>query len=301
MKKVILLWTMVLWTLHGLYAQRCSVAFYNVENLFDTIPSLFYDDSDFTPKGKYRWNTERYNRKITSLARVLDEINADVVGLAEVENEQVVRDLVRALKTDYCYVHMTSGDRRGIDLALLYKGDILMVDQAWLSPSGVGREFLNVRGELFGKSIQLVVCHLPSVYTPKELRERALSNLEKHIANTTKRHPKMTVIALGDMNQTYNRKLQQRLGYEAPLLQYSDKGYGSYKVNGRWRLIDNIFLCGGQDFCVSESGIYIQAYMTHWTNNGRQPYRTFGSQGYMGGISDHLPIYVILSIREGEL
>ena len=301
MKKVILLWTMVLWALHGLYAQRCSVAFYNVENLFDTIPSLFYDDSDFTPNGKYRWNTERYNRKITSLARVLDEINADVVGLAEVENEQVVRDLVRTLKTDYCYVHMTSGDRRGIDLALLYKGDILMVDQAWLSPSGVGREFLNVRGELFGKSIQLVVCHLPSVYTPKELRERALSNLEKHIANTTKRHPEMTVIALGDMNQTYNRKLQQRLGYEAPLLQYSDKGYGSYKVNGRWRLIDNIFLCGGQDFCVSESGIYIQAYMTRWTNNGRQPYRTFSQQGYMGGISDHLPIYVILSIREGEL
>ncbi|MBO5758695.1 MAG: endonuclease/exonuclease/phosphatase family protein [Rikenellaceae bacterium] len=301
MKKVILLWTMVLLTLHGLYAQRCSVAFYNVENLFDTIPSLFYDDSDFTPKGKYRWNTERYNRKITGLARVIDELHADVVGLAEVENEEVVRDLVRALKTDYCYVHFTSGDRRGIDLALLYKGDILMVDQTWLSPSGVGREFLNVRGELFGKSIQFVVCHLPSVYTPKELRERALTYLEKHIANTTKRYPEMTVIALGDMNQTYNRKLQQRLGYEAPLLQYSHKGYGSYKVNGQWRLIDNIFLCNGQDFCVSECGIYIQEYMTHWTNNGRQPYRTFGSQGYRGGISDHLPVYVIMSIREGEL
>ena len=301
MKKVILLWTMVLWTLHGLYAQRCSVAFYNVENLFDTIPSLFYDDSNFTPQGKYRWNTERYNRKIANLARVLDEINADVVGLAEVESEEVVRDLVRALKTDYCYVHMTSGDRRGIDLALLYKGDILMIDKAWLSPSGIGREFLNVRGEIFGKNIQFVVCHLPSVYTPKELRERTLTNLEKHIQNTTERHPEMTVIALGDMNRTYDRKLRQRLGYEAPLLQYSDMGYGSYKVNGRWRLIDNIFLCGGQDFCVSECGIYIQEYMTQWTNNGRQPYRTFGSQGYMGGISDHLPIYVILSIREREL
>ena len=292
MKRLALLWTIVLCSVHGLCAQRCGVAFYNVENLFDTIPSLFYDDEMYTPQGHYRWDTDKYTRKITDLARVLDEIRADVVGLAEVENEAVVRDLVRALKTDYCYVHLTGGDRRGIEQALLYKADRLEVDEAWLSPSGFSREFLNVRGWLMGRSVHFVVCHMPSAYNSKEVRERALAALEEHVARTVARNPEMTVVVMGDMNQEYDRRLRRRLGWLSPLSRYDKVGYGSYFHDGSWQLIDNIFLCGGQGFCVSDCGIYIQHYMLHQTRYGRQPFRTFG-RGYQGGISDHLPVYVI--------
>ena len=63
-----------------------AVAFYNVENLYDTLPSRFYDDTPFTPQGRKVWNTERYARKIVNIGRVIDEMSADVLGLAEVEN-----------------------------------------------------------------------------------------------------------------------------------------------------------------------------------------------------------------------
>ena len=64
-----------------------SIGFYNVENLFDTISSGTYNDSAYTPAGRNRWNTERYNNKLRNIARVLDHMSLDVVGLAEVENE----------------------------------------------------------------------------------------------------------------------------------------------------------------------------------------------------------------------
>lgn len=296
MKRLLLFWTIALCSTHGLCAQQCGVAFYNVENLFDTIPSLFYDDTNFTPQGHYRWDTEKYTRKISDLARVLDDICADVVGLAEVENETVVRDLVRTLRTDYCYVHLTGSDPRGIEQALLYKGDRLEVDKAWLSPSGFSREFLNVRGRLMGDSIQFVVCHLPSAYNSDKIRERALTALEKHVAQTVAQHPELTVVVMGDMNREYDRKLQRRLDYQAPLQHYAQSGYGSYFQDGRWQLIDNIFVCGRQGFCVSDCGIYIRHYMLHNTQYGRQPFRTFGNN-YKGGISDHLPVYIILDTQ----
>ena len=299
MKRLLLFWTIVLWATHGLYAQTCGVAFYNVENLFDTIPSPFYDDTKFTPQGIYRWDTEKYRNKLKGLARVLDEIRADVVGLAEVENEEVVRDLVRTLQTDYCYIHHTSNDHRGIDLAFLYKGDRFEVKKSWLTPSYAGREFLNVKGLLMGDSIQFIVCHLPSVFNTKKIRDKALSALEYHVKLTIARNPNHTVVVMGDMNREYTPELQKRLGYQAPLHKFDSLGYGSYYIQDQWKLIDNIFVCNGQDFCVSNSGIYIQAYMLHRTQYGRQPFRTFGSNYYIGGISDHLPVYVILDSQHG--
>ena len=99
-------------------AQSPAMMFYNVESLYDTVPALFHDD-DYTPEGRYRWDSECYAAKLQSLASVIDAVSADLVALAEVENEAVVRDLVMTLGTDYNYIHRTSNDSRGIDLALL--------------------------------------------------------------------------------------------------------------------------------------------------------------------------------------
>lgn len=103
--------------------RKVSAAFYNVENLFDTISSPFRNDSDFTPSGRYRWDAERYRTKLSRIARTIDDAGFDIVALAEVESERAVRDLTATLADDYNFIHRTTSDRRGIDIALLYKGD----------------------------------------------------------------------------------------------------------------------------------------------------------------------------------
>ncbi len=276
------------------YAQKYSVAFYNVENLFDTIPSLFYDDSDYTPEGRYGWNTERYRNDIKNIARVLDDVRADVVGLCEIENEDVVRDLVRALHTDYCYVHLTSRDAMGRDLALLYKGDKFEVLESWLSESGYRRDFLNVRGVLGVDTVQFVVCHLPSTYNSEAQYQKSLTYLENHVNFIRQRYPSQSLFVIGDINGIYNRRLRRRFGYEAPLCKLENQGYGSYLYRGRWSLIDNIFVCEAGGFSVADCGIYLRSYMLYRTAYGEIPYRTFSRDSYLGGYSDHLPVYIIL-------
>lgn len=106
----------------GRSPERVKVAFYNTENLFDTIRNPLISDGEYTPQGARHWDTQRYACKIGRIARVLDELNADIVGLAEVENEAVVRDLMFAMRQDYNYIHRNTDDPRGIDVALLYRG-----------------------------------------------------------------------------------------------------------------------------------------------------------------------------------
>ena len=77
-----------------------TVAFYNVENLFDTIndPNKFDEASPIMELSFDRGNI--YKQKVKNMARVISEIGADVsknapaiIGLAEVENRQVLEDL----------------------------------------------------------------------------------------------------------------------------------------------------------------------------------------------------------------
>lgn len=108
-----------------------TVAFYNFENLFDTIKSATTFDEEWTPNGSQNWTKEKYNQKLQNLARVLSEIgtaenpNAPTfIGGAEIENRMVLEDLInqpQLKKRDYGIVHFDSPDNRGIDVALLYQ------------------------------------------------------------------------------------------------------------------------------------------------------------------------------------
>ena len=93
--------------------QKVSVGFWNVENLFDTIPSRFYNDLDYTPGGRLKWDTSKYRTKLSNLARVTDNSGFYVAGLAEVENEAVLGDpgLTRTLDTSWpSYTYDTADD-----------------------------------------------------------------------------------------------------------------------------------------------------------------------------------------------
>ena len=120
-----------------------GIAFYDVDRLYDTVPALFYDDSDYTPEGRLRWTAARYERKIRNTAAVIDSMALPIVALWGVENEQVVRDLAAACRGDYSYLHRTLNSLDGMDFALLYYGDLFypVYDES-------GRGYLYVEGEL---------------------------------------------------------------------------------------------------------------------------------------------------------
>lgn len=126
---------------HSIYA----VAFYNQENLYDTINDPLINDEDFLPNGSYAWNTEKYLAKIKNMSTVLADIGTDhgqqegasIIGLAEVENRHVVEDLLKseALRgRGYRILHFDSPDRRGIDCAMLYNPKVFVLQDSLYVP-----------------------------------------------------------------------------------------------------------------------------------------------------------------------
>ena len=138
MKKLFLL-TYLLLSLNILYGQTDSkknylintIAFYNVENLFDTINDPKTWDDDRTPKGKDRWTSIIYNKKIENIAKVIADIGSEltnsspsIIGLCEIENKRVLIDLLKTkslINENYGIVHFDSPDERGVDVAMLFK------------------------------------------------------------------------------------------------------------------------------------------------------------------------------------
>lgn len=289
-----------------------TVAFYNVENLYDTVPHPSGRDADYTPEGKMRWDSMRYAGKLANVARVLDGMDADLVGLAEVESEIAVRDLVMTLHTDYNYVHLPGSDYRGMGLALLFKGDKFVPDEARLIRAGSSREVLYVRGELYGERIDLLACHLPSRMNGVRLRDKALASVYRLAESIHGSDGDARVVLAGDFNADPSERLMRRRFYTgevavdgdrplfAPFAVLAVHGVGSYVYNNRWLLFDNIFLStrflGGDGFRYLDCGIFLRPWMLDGKTVSRKgyPLRTFAGGVYLGGYSDHLPVFVSL-------
>lgn len=269
--------------------------FYNVESLYDTIPSLFYNDRDYTPDGALHWNTSRYQNKLQSLASVIDSIAAEVVALAEIENQGVVRDLVMTLSTDYNYIHRTSNDARGMDLALLYKGDKFFPSQVRMVESGYRREFLYIQGKLCGERVDLIVCHLPSQIGHKDNRLRAQRRLATFVDSLHRADTAARIIIAGDFNDTPSQisKRGTMPAWSKPLLLDAERrGEGTIVYDGRWLMYDSFWI-DPQTFPMAHAQVYIRRDLIS-TNGGAHPIRTFTSRAYTAGASDHLPIILHL-------
>lgn len=203
MKYFLLIW--MLCPLAWLHAAGpgIRIACYNAESLHDTIPDRLIDDGDYTPRGARQWNGERYRLKIGHIARVIDELDADLLLLTEIENESVLRDLMLATSSDYNYIHRHTSDRRGMDIALLYRGSLFFPGRVrQIAGPGLPRELLVVDGLLDGEPLTLIGTHLPSQLNRASYRLRALGTLRKAVDSILRRDPDRKLLVMGDMNCT---------------------------------------------------------------------------------------------------
>ena len=121
-----------------------GVAFYNLENLFDTLHTTGRNDWEYLPEGQNKWGTMKYKSKLRNMAKVLSELCTDklphgaaIIGVSEVETEITLNDLVaqpELAKRGYQYIHIDGPDRRGVDCGLLYNPRFFKVKDCMLVP-----------------------------------------------------------------------------------------------------------------------------------------------------------------------
>ncbi len=246
--------------------QRVGVLLYDVGRLYDTIPSRFYNDRQYTPQGTMRWNSERYQRKISNITKVIDSIQMPIIILRGVENEQVVRDIIKQSHQDYSYLHRTMDQYDGLDFALLYYGDLLYINRV-----DAARSYLRIDGELSGHTISF---HL----TRQGSRVRTLTTSEP-----------------SDIDLLWGRFTSReilRLGAKDLLWEDEREGRGD-SYNGRWYL-NNRLGFRAKEGIGATSGIYISRWLL--STDLRHPLPTHSADGYWGGYSPHLPQYIHIEI-----
>lgn len=297
--------------------ERWRMAFWNVENFFDTWKDTLKDDGSFTPEGDHHWVPRKYQKKKNNIYKTIAAMRWPVVvGLAEVENDYVLYDLCRnspLRKMGYDFIHYESPDERGVDCALLYRADrfeVFMTGIVQVSDSTQGlytRDVLLVGGVLrdakgAGDSCFVLVMHWPSKLGGAEAEghrmaiARRVNETMDHLQRT---HPGALVVAMGDLNATSDEApVSQGLGFGGGLrnaLGFYDlvntlpKGQGSYKYQGQWQYIDHVIAnrempveVFAPDFLLVDDETYL----------GRKPFRTYLGMRYVGGFSDHLPILI---------
>lgn len=257
-----------------------TIAFYNVENLFDFEDDPITFDDDRTPTGKDHWTEEIYNAKIKNMAKVIAEIGSDVtgtspaiIGVCETENRKVLEDLVNQeplLQKDYGIIQFDSPDRRGIDVALLYQKklftptnykahELLIYDNNDVTKRIYTRDQLLVSGMLDGEKIHIIVNHWPS-RSGGEARSRPkrikAAKLNKRIIDSLfTEDPYAKIITMGDLNddptspsvkdilktKTDREHLKPKELYN-PMEEMYKKGLGTLAWRDSWNIFDQTII-----------------------------------------------------------
>ncbi|MBN2639837.1 MAG: endonuclease/exonuclease/phosphatase family protein [Bacteroidales bacterium] len=313
-----------------------SVAFYNVENLFDTIDDPNTRDSDFLPTSKVAWNTERYNKKLNHIAKVISSMEPgsfpSLFGLAEVENRNVVEDLIHQKsleKAGYKILHKDSPDERGIDVALLYRPQIYQpVETQFIrmqfpsEPDDRTRDILYSKGVVYGKdTLHVFVNHWVSRYggqnVTDSLRRYEGYFLKKICDSIMRVEPHANIVIMGDLNDDpTDFSLVNALGAMKPVSDPKDgtlynladipynEGKGSLYYKS-WDLFDQIIvsapmLNGKNGIKVNSASetIFKKDWMLFKRRDGVMvPNRTMSSRSYFGGFSDHLPVMINMEAK----
>lgn len=314
------------------------VVFYNVENLFDTENDPLKNDDEFTPEGVRHWTPQRYNAKLKSTYKTLVALGGweapEIIGFCEVENRKVLYDLCNETslrKWNYQIIHEESGDRRGIDVALIYRPDKFKVyshnalnikfksDTSYRT-----RDVLLVSGVLQNKdTLHVFVNHWPSKFGGAKETEDKRMDVAKLVRSKAdslfKKNSNVKIVIMGDFNdEPFEPSIVEGLKAQTPSSEEPPKPHslynlmslikdgGTHKFQTHWSIIDQFIVSSG--LLISQNKTHTNPENAHIfkpdflvvpdeTNLGDKPNRTFNGFQYNGGFSDHLPIYLDILTR----
>lgn len=305
-----------------------TVAFYNLENLFDTTDDPDTLDKDFLPWGKKFWTEKKYQKKVLKMGKAISKIAQNktgkspaLVGLAEVENATVINDLVKSkyLKnSNYNFIHYDSPDERGIDVALLINEEYFKVEYSETIPISIyeldgvkdyTRDALYVQGYLNDEEVHVFVCHWPSrrdgADKTSHKRIQAAEQIAGFIEANEGINERSKLIIMGDFNDNpIDDSVKNYLVTDQlynPFEKLLNITRGSLSYYNQWYLFDQIIF--SHNFFKIEKGkhsfqsadIFDKAFLKEW--EGRRegtPFRTYSGKRYLGGYSDHFPVYINL-------
>lgn len=314
----------------------CMIAFYNVENLFHPSDDSLAKDEDFTPTGLYHWSYAKYKRKIQNIGKVLVAMGEGkppyLIGLAEIENEQVLKDLCYQSpirKFRYRYVHYDSPDRRGVDVALLYRDSCVSIIRSEkipivfpFEPETRNRDLLYVLVRFGnGDSLHVFVNHWTSRFggfaatIPK--RNYYADAARHKVDSLLQLNPHANILLMGDFNDyCTDESLEEHLR----AARFSDttqtdtlfnlmywflkfNNRGSHKHEDFWGCLDQLIV--SRSLLLDKGNLRILENLPHIYDapfllvpdekyGGVKNYRTFLGPRYIGGFADHLPVYIRL-------
>ena len=330
------IWGMVGWSQTDTSHHR--IMFYNVENLFHPSDDSLKADDDFTPTGSYHWTYKKYYLKISMVGKVIVAAGMGdppwLVGLAEIENEQVLKDLCNKAplrKSRYRYVHYDSPDRRGVDVALLYRDSCVRVLRSRKIPVVFPFDtFARNRDILYavvqfpsGDSLHVFVNHWTSRYggyaatVPK--RNEYADVVRRCVDSLIRGDPRAKILITGDFNdyatdesmkdhlrvREFGERLPRDTLYNLMLPFARQSLRGSHKHEDLWGCLDQFIVSDA--WLTDTTGVHQVGgaeifdadflLVDDEKYGGKKSFRTFLGPRYIGGFADHLPVYVIF--RDG--
>lgn len=312
-----------------------TLAFYNLENLFDTVDDSLTQD-ELSPIMELKIDREQvYLDKLQKLSSVIVGIGQPtskeppaVIGVAEVENRKVLEDLTQtALLKPHHYqiIHFDSQDPRGIDVALLYRPDCFSPVQfeSYLPPIYANQFFVKTRdvlwvyGYLNEQPIHFLVNHWSSrrggVEKSESLRNQASKFVQDKVNQLYVDYPEEGVVVMGDFNDNPSDVSMVSLATKAQLKNPFDEifknGIGTLCHQYKNYLFDQILFSNhiakpnNKHWFFYKANIYREPFLLE--SNGFYagcPKRSFFDEGYHFGYSDHLPVYIYLikPVKESE-
>ncbi|GAA4941367.1 endonuclease [Algibacter agarivorans] len=304
-----------------------TIAFYNLENLFDIHNDKHTNDNDFSPTSAKKWTPKRYDNKLRKLGFAVSNIGKKetgkhpaIIGLAEVENAKVIEDLIASKYLENCnygYVHYDSLDERGIDVALLYDTNAFEViySETFIvhltkdnGETDYTRDILLVSGLLDGEHIHVIANHWSSRREgEKETEHKRFAAADKVIeiiTNLNIEHTNPKIVVIGDFNDDPTSSsikklvISQDLFNPMEVLHTYSRGTTTY--NFKWNLFDqiifstNFFEATPDTLSFDKANIFDDDFLKLLKGKYKgKPFRTYVGPKYKGGYSDHFPVYAV--------
>lgn len=304
-----------------------TIAFYNLENLFDLNNDGQTNDDNFLPISVKKWTYKRYTNKLRKLGFVISNIGLNetnkppaIIGLAEIENDTVLNDLIgsKHLKEcNYNFVHYDSLDERGIDVALLYDTTCFEVINSEAFPIHLvdengtpdyTRDILLVTGLLEGEEIHVIVNHWSSRREGEKITEpKRMASSNKVIEVITHlqlEDPNAKIVVVGDFNDDPSSNSIKHLVKESNFYNSMDTlrsfNRGTTNYNRQWNLFDqiifsiNFFQNTPDKLAYDMTNIFDEDFLKLFNGKFKgTPFRTYIGKKYQGGYSDHFPVYAV--------